>query len=123
MKTNINYTKIILFLLMAVGIFSYFKLKSDKKGSPDPVIISTNTSVINDNGDYKIKAEAEIKNNGGDGYIVLEVKALYGNESWDKNINSYLKSNKTQNLQVIFDDKNIADKNPKFDFYVYPFKQ
>ena len=122
MEAKKNYFKMFLLLAMAIGAFFFSKSFSEEKGEPRPVIIDTAATVINDNGISKIKTEVEIQNNGGKGYIVLEVKAAAENESWEKTINSYIKSKKTQKLQVIFDERNIADKNPQFEFNVYPFK-
>ena len=93
----------------------------DSKGGPGPVILSTNVTTITVNDTPKIKVEVEIKNNGGKGYIVVEIKASAKDETWEKNIDILMKPKKTQTLQVIFDDRNIASKNPEFNFHAYPF--
>ena len=117
-----TYLKLFVLLAIVIGIFYALQfLSSSKKGSPVPVIISSNIKTINEDGVRKIKTEAEIKNNGGKGYVVVTVKAAAGNETWEKSVDILMKPKKTQTLQIIFDDRNLVSKNPEFDFTAHPF--
>ena len=118
------YLKLFLLFALIIGMFYGLKFLSDEGSSkvgPAPTILSTNVTPITTDGIHKIKTEVEIKNNGGKGYIVIEIKASAGDETWEKNIDILMKPKKTQTLQIIFDDRNIANKNPEFNFHAYPF--
>jgi len=118
------YLRLFLLFAIIIGMFYALKFLSDEgstKGGPAPEILSTNITTITTDGAPKIKAAVEIKNNGGKGYIVIEIKASSGDETWEKNIDILMKPKKTQTLQVIFDDRNIVSKNPEFNFHAYPF--
>ena len=117
-----TYLKLFVLLAIVIGIFYALQFSSgSEKGLPVPVITSTNVTNIREDGYLKIKTEVEIKNNGGKGYVVVTVKATTGNETLEKNVDILMKPKKTQTLKIIFDDKNIVNKNPKFDFTAYPF--
>jgi len=125
MKIYQTYLKLLLLFAVIIGMFYALKYVSDdsssSKGGPLPEIISTDVTTINEDGVAKIMAEVEVKNNGGKGYVVVEIKAKAGDERWEKNIDILMKPKKTQKLMVIFDDRNIAKKYPYFDFNTYPF--
>ena len=117
-----TYLKLFVLLAVVLGIFYTLQfLSGSKKGTPAPVIISTDVKSINDDGIPKIKTEVKIKNNGGKGYVVVTVKATAGNQTWEKSVDILMKPKKTQTLQIIFDDRNLVSKNPEFDFTAHPF--
>jgi len=124
MVFNQGYMKMFLLLVMVVVIFSALKFVTSKKNRPpDPEILSTNVTLIYENGIPKVKAEAEIKNNGGKGYIVVVIKTVVENEKIEKNIDIYMQSNKKQKVQVLFDDKRIISRNPEFVFLANAFNK
>jgi hypothetical protein len=122
-----NYSKFIILFVAVILIFIAMKNLSDKRtGSPISEITSTNLTVIYDNGTPKVKAEAEIRIGNGKGYLVLEIKAVSGSETWERTVNILVKPRKTkkvQNIQVIFDERDIVRKNPEFFFNLSPFLQ
>ena len=121
MKANKNYLKIFILLATTVGLFYLSRTYAGDRNNPAPVITHTNITVINDNNIPQIKTEIEIKNNGKKGFIVLEAKAVAGEETWEQSINLLMKSRKKHSLHFLFDERDIVNKNPEFSFYVYPF--
>ena len=116
------YLKLLILFLVVLGMFYGLKSLSDRRrGAPVPMIAFTSVTTVTETGAPIIKAEVEVRNNGGKGYVVVTAKATAGSETWEKTIDLFMRQRTTHTLQFIFDDPDIADKNPEFDFHTHPF--
>jgi len=116
------YFKLLILLTVVIGMFFGLQFLSERRrGAPVPMIASTSITTITETGAPVIRANVEVRNNGGKGYVVVTAKATAGSETWEKTIDLFMRQRTTHILQFFFDDPDIADKNPEFDFHTHPF--
>lgn len=107
---------IIIFLIMNFGtiIKNVFP--------PNPVIVSSN---LNDTStrlfEYSATVEAVVRNDGGNGDIVLEATVFQGEQSWTKTIKKYFESKETATMSLKFDEVEMLRGEYRSQVRVYPF--
>ena len=87
---------------------------------PIPEVVSsyadgTSSSLFN----YSTKVFAEVRNIGGDGYVVFEAKVFQGRHEWTKTKSIYLKSYDTKKVSLIFDEVELLAVDPSYNTKVY----
>ena len=87
---------------------------------PKPVIVSTKA---NDSStkifDYSIQVFGEVRNEGGDGYVVIEVNVEQNGKSWKKTQQLYIESYQTSKFSIDFDEVKLLDKTPQYSVICY----
>lgn len=87
---------------------------------PDPVIVSsyadgTSSTLFN----YSIKVKGEVRNQGGDGYIIIEAHAFQGDKEWTKTKNVYLESYQSTEFEIVFDEVKLLNADPEYRLETY----
>ncbi|MCL2295047.1 MAG: hypothetical protein FWC36_09320 [Spirochaetes bacterium] len=111
----------VLFVLIFLIVSFLVGRAGASRGAPGAEILSTEITFIHDDGEPRVQVDVEVRNNRGRGFVVVEVRALSGFDIWEKRIDLYMRSGQTLTPQFIFEDRNIARRNPHFSFYVSNF--
>jgi hypothetical protein len=80
-----------------------------------PVVVSSQADGLSSKIlDYSVRVFGSIRNDGGDGYVVVEATVFQGNDSWTKTAKIYLSSGTTGDYKIVFDEVRLLNKTPKF---------
>ena len=71
--------------------------------------------------DYSIKVWAEVRNDGGNGTIAMEVTFVQGERSFKKSTTRHFASLETARMELIFDEAKIFSGKPSYSIKVFPY--
>lgn len=87
---------------------------------PKPVIVSENADGSSSKlFDYSIKVFGELRNDGGDGYVVIEATVSQEDHEWKKTQQMYLQAYQTEKFELVFDEVKFLDANPVYSVKTY----
>ena len=117
-----NSNKIVTGFIVVVVIFLIANYQNIFKSvlPPDPVIVSSkadgSSSTIFD---YSMKITGEVRNRGGDGYVVIESLVDQEGQKWTKTKQMYMPSHQTSRFEIVFDEVELFDADPKYSIRAY----
>ncbi len=89
---------------------------------PKPVVVSSN---LNDSStrlfEYSAKVEAVIRNDGGNGDIVLEATVYQDGHTWTKTAKKYFEAKETETMAIQFDEVKLLADDVRGSIRAYPF--
>lgn len=96
-------------LFLAANYQSFFKAVLP----PEPVIVSM-TADDSSSGlfDYSARVLTEVRNSGGDGYVVVEATVRQKDDRWTKTQQVYMPLFATQKFELVFDEVRLFGKDP-----------
>jgi hypothetical protein len=82
---------------------------------PNPIIVSSkadgsSTKLF----DFSILVSGEVRNEGGDRYIVVEATLSQGNHKYTKTQQIHLESYQTSAFKIVFDEAKLMDSDPEY---------
>jgi hypothetical protein len=110
-------------VVIIIGIIIAFNYQSIFKSvvPPHPIIVSSKADGSSSKlFEYSVKVSGSVRNDGGDGSIVVEVVLFQGNNSWKKTKQLYLPAYETENFEIIFDEAKLFDTDPKYYIKAFP---
>ena len=112
---------IVIVLIIVFLIMNYGKIIKNVY-PPNPVIVS---STLNDTStrlfEYSATVEAVVRNDGGNGDVVLEPTVFQGDRSWTKTIKKYFESKETTTMALKFDEVEMLRGEYRSQVRAYPF--
>jgi hypothetical protein len=83
---------------------------------PQPVVVSSHADdALASPIDYSMKVTTEVSNKGGDGDVVVKVKAQQGNHSWEKTKTVHIGSYQTEKVELFFDEVKLLEESPTYE--------
>ncbi len=75
-------------------------------------------------GNYSYRVCDQIRNDGGDGYVIFEATVHQGEKKWNKTKKRHFQTNETAEMELIFDEVKILELPPWLsDKKVYAFNK
>lgn len=112
---------IILILLIVTALLNWqtiFKAVAP----PIPVVVSKGGDDLSSSLlDYSMQVWAEIRNDGGDGAIVMEATVYEGAKHWTKTTKAYFGSKETKKLELVFDEVHLWGPKHKYSVRAYAY--
>jgi hypothetical protein len=120
-KKSSPLTLIILFLIAIAIIFAVLNWRSvyRKFAPPKPVIVSKGADDLSSKlFDYSVQVWADVRNDGGDGFVVMKATFYQNRKSYTKTTRKYFNSLETARMKIIFDEAGFFDGNSQFSINV-----
>lgn len=117
--------KVLRILLLVGGVVALFIAiqKGDlfsKVMPPQPIVVSSIADASSSKLlEYSVKVKGVVRNEGGDGYVVVEATVQQGGDSWTKTERIYLSSFETKDFELIFDEARMLGENPSYYVRAY----
>lgn len=117
--------KVLRILLLVGGVVALFIAiqKGDlfsKVMPPQPIVVSSTADASSSKLlEYSVKVKGVVRNEGGDGYVVVEATVQQGGDSWMKTERIYLSSFETKDFELIFDEARMLGENPSYYVRAY----
>lgn len=88
---------------------------------PEPVIVShsldySSTRLF----EYSVRVKGDVRNDGGDGYVVVEVILSQDGNEWKKTYQMYMESKQTLPFELVFDEVKLFGSEPSYVVDAYP---
>ena len=106
-KKSSPLTLIILFLITIAIIFAVLNWGSvyRKLAPPKPVIVSKGGDDLSSKlFDYSAQVWADVRNDGGDGFVVMKATLYQNRKSYTKTTRKYFNSLETARMKIIFNE-------------------
>ncbi len=88
---------------------------------PNPVVVSSKSDASSSTiFDFSIKLTGQVRNNGGDGYIVIKAIVRQDGKRYEKTQQKYLKSYDTDDFEFVFDEVKLFKKAGNYDIQTFP---
>jgi len=87
---------------------------------PAPVIVSskadgTSSTIF----EFSTRVTGEVRNQGGDGYVVIEAVVSQDGTDWTKTKQIYMPSYQTESFELIFDEVELFETGPTYSVRAY----
>ena len=127
MKTSVIILIVLISIYLIYLAISYYLLKplaykkaSNQIGgkfeiSSDPLIWILSSRILN----YSIKVKGEVRNKGGDGYIIVKATAIQEGQEWDRTQKIYLTAYESAPFEFIFDEVKLLKDDPTYKVKAY----
>ncbi len=113
----VSLTVFALFVIVIARWQTIFKMFAP----PIPIVASYGGDDLSSTlGDYSIRVWASVRNDGGDGEVVLEATVYQGEHHWTKTATRRLTAKETARMEIDFDEVALFDADPKYKVWAYP---
>lgn len=118
---NTKWIIVILIVICALVIFginyqSLFKTFVP----PKPVVVSSYADGSSSKlFDYSIKVTGSLRNEGGDGYVVVEATVYQNGHEWTKTDQVFLGAYETTEVEFVFDEVRLLQSAPEYNLQAH----
>lgn len=116
-------TKHIVIGVVAIGVIIFIANYQNIFKSvlpPDPVIVSSKADGSSSTVfEFSTQVTGEVRNQGGDGYVVIEAVVSQDGRDWTKTKQIYMPSYQTESFELIFDEVELFDTGPTYSVRAY----
>jgi hypothetical protein len=115
-----KYIIIGLFLVIGITVMANYQSIFETVVPPNPEIINdsadgTSSRIFN----YSMKVKGEVRNTGGDGYIIVKAMAFQEGKQWERTKKVYLSSYETETFEFVFDEVKLLKDEPTYSVEAY----
>lgn len=115
-----KYIIIGLFLVIGITVLANYQSIFETVVPPNPEIINesadgTSSRIFN----YSMKVKGEVRNTGGDGYIIVKATAIQEGQEWDRTQKIYLTAYESAPFEFIFDEVKLLKDDPTYRVEAY----
>ena len=110
----------VVFVLLVIGVLLNWQTIFKAFAPPFPVVVSYNYKDTSSLFDYKMRVYATIRNDGGNGDVVMEVTVREGRKSWTKTKKEYFNSKQTKTMDIGFTEITLFG-NTRYGIKAYAF--
>ena len=109
--------RMLYFIILALILFFVFNSFGSK---PNPVIISTECDAGSSKlFEYSNQFTGEVFNNGGAGYIVIDVSLSQNGQKWDKSTILYIEEEEKRPFKLVFDEVELGKGDVQYAYNTY----
>lgn len=115
-----KYIFIGLFLIVGITVLANYQSIFETVVPPNPLIINesadgSSSRIFN----YSMKVKGEVRNTGGDGYIIVKAIASQEGQEWDRTQKIYLSAYESAPFEFIFDEVKLLKDEPTYRLEAY----
>jgi hypothetical protein len=111
-----------LFVLVVIVIALNWQSLYRSFAPPRPILVSKGGDDLSSKlFDYSVRTWAEVRNDGGDGTIAMEVTYFQGGKTFTKTTTRYFKSLETARMELVFDEAKMFGGNSKYSIRLFPY--
>ncbi|WP_026914888.1 hypothetical protein [Christiangramia portivictoriae] len=115
-----KYIFIGLFLIIGITVLANYQSIFESVVPPNPEIINESADTSSSRiFNYSMKVKGEVRNTGGDGYIIVKAIATQEGQEWDRTQKIYLPAYESAAFEFIFDEVKLMKDNPTYKVEAY----